>query len=244
MIKSDAIIVSAGKGQRLKAGIKKPFISLGGKPILSHTLAPFERCPLIRSILVVVGEEDLEYCLKEVVEPYHYQKVLKIIPGGKRRQDSVKKGIEALPEDTEIIVVHDGVRPFVTQKMIEASIQEADRSGAAVVAVPVKDTIKMATSDGIVLQTLERDTLWQAQTPQAFQASILRKAYSNALFKEMSVSDDATLVERLGIKVRLLPGSYSNIKITTQEDLILAHFLLEMESQSKKGKTDENGIWL
>lgn len=233
MIKSDAIIVSAGKGQRLRAGMKKQFLSLGGKPILSHTLVPFERCPLIRSILVVVGEEDLEYCLREVIEPYHYQKVLKIIPGGKRRQDSVKKGVEALPEDTEIIVVHDGVRPFVTPEMIEASIQEATHSGAAVVAVPVKDTIKMANSDGFVLQTLERSSLWQVQTPQAFQATLLRKAYSNSSLEEISVPDDATLVERLGIKVRLLPGSYSNIKITTQEDLMLAQLILQMESKSK-----------
>lgn len=233
MINSDAIIVSAGKGQRFGAGIKKQFLSLGGKPILSHTLAPFERCPLIRFVLVVVGEEDLEYCLKEVIEPYHYRKVLKIIPGGKRRQDSVKKGIEALPEDTEIIVIHDGVRPFVTQEMIEASIQEATHSGAAVMAVPVKDTIKVATPDGIVLHTLERSSLWQVQTPQAFQATILRKAYSTSNLEEISVPDDATLVERLGIKVHLLPGSYSNIKITTQEDLMLAQFILQMESKSK-----------
>ncbi len=232
MIKSDAIIVSAGKGQRLGGVRKKQFLSLGGKPILSHTLASFERCPLIRFILVVVGEEDLEYCLKEVIEPYHYQKVLKIIPGGKRRQDSVKKGIEALPEDTEIVVIHDGVRPFVTEEMIEASIEEATRSGAAVVGVPVKDTIKMATSDGIVLHTLERSSLWQVQTPQAFQASILRKAYFTPALEEMSVPDDATLVERLGIKVHLLPGSYSNIKITTQEDLMLAQLILQMASKS------------
>lgn len=236
MIKSDAIIVSAGKGQRLGAGLKKQFLSLGDKPILSHTLVPFERCPLIRSILVVVGEEDLEFCLKEVIEPYHYQKVSKIIPGGRRRQDSVKKGIEALPEDTEIIVIHDGVRPFVTQEMIEASIQEATRSGAVVVAVPVKETIKMASAEGVVLQTLERSSLWQVQTPQAFQAHILRKAYSTSSLEEISVPDDAALVERLGVKVRLLPGSYSNIKITTQEDLMLAQLILQMESKSKGGE--------
>lgn len=235
MIKSDAIIVSAGKGHRLKGEIKKQFLPLGGKPILTHTLAPFEQSPLVRSILVVVGEEDFEYCLKEVIEPYHFQKVIKIISGGKRRQDSVKKGIDALPEDTEIIVIHDGVRPFVTREMIEASIQEAIHSGAAVVAVPVKETIKMATSDGMVLQTLERSSLWQAQTPQAFQAPLLRKAYSSSALEEISAPDDATLVERLGIKVRLLLGSYSNIKITTPEDLMLAQLLLKMESKLKEG---------
>ncbi|MGQ9636933.1 MAG: 2-C-methyl-D-erythritol 4-phosphate cytidylyltransferase [Thermodesulfobacteriota bacterium] len=233
LIKADAIIVSAGKGQRLRGGKKKQFFSLAGKPILSHTLAPFEMCPLIRSILLVVGEEDLEYCLKEVVEPFRYQKVSKIIPGGKRRQDSVKNGIDALPKDTEIVVIHDGVRPFVTPEIIEASIERALRSGAVIVAVPVKDTIKRATSDGTILETLDRSSLWHAQTPQTFKASILREVYNKGISEEFIAPDDASIVERLGIKVHLLLGSYSNIKITTQEDLAFAHFLLQMKTKGE-----------
>lgn len=234
MMKADAVIVAAGKGHRFIEGRKKQYFSLGGKPVLAHTLHPFNACSLVRRILVVVGQEDLDYCLKEIVEKYGYNKVLKIVPGGEQRQESVKKGLDALPKNAQIVLIHDGVRPFVTQEMIEESVRSASRVGAVVIATPVKDTIKMTSPAGTVLRTLERESLWQAQTPQTFQASIIRKAYQKATEDGYVGTDDASLVERLGQEVHLLPGSYNNIKITTPEDLILANLLLKTKPPSKE----------
>jgi 2-C-methyl-D-erythritol 4-phosphate cytidylyltransferase len=235
-MKADAIIVSAGKGQRFMEGKKKQFYLLADKPILVHTLDQFETCPLIRSILLVVGQEDMDYSLKEIVEQYKYRKIAQIIPGGKRRQDSVKNGIDALAKDVEIVVIHDGVRPFVTKAMIEDSIHSAERFGAVILAMPVKDTIKIANPNGTVLKTLDRDALWQIQTPQAFQARLLREAYYKAMEDGFMGTDDASLVERLGVKIHILPGSYTNIKITTPEDLILANLFLKMRAQTRQGE--------
>ena len=241
-MKADAVIVSAGKGLRFMEGRatkpnqgKKQFTFLGGKPILAHTLAKFEACSLIRSVRLVVGEEDMDYCLKEIVEKYGFQKVSQIVPGGKRRQESVKNGIDALPKDGDIVAIHDGVRPLVTQTMIEDSIHSAVRYGAVVFAVPVKETIKMSKPDGTVLKTLDRESLWQIQTPQTFHADVIREAHSRAVEDRFIGTDDASLVERLGGTVHILAGSYTNIKITTPEDLALANLFLEMSVSSKKG---------
>ncbi len=232
-MKADAIIVSAGKGQRFMEGRKKQFFSLGGKPILAHTLDQFDACPLIRSILLVVGHEDQDYCLKEIAEKFQHRKISQIIPGGKRRQDSVRNGLDALSAKAGIIVIHDGVRPFVTREMIEESIRCAIRFGAAIIAMPVKDTIKMVHPDGTVLKTLERESLYQAQTPQTFQIPLIREAYLKATEDGFVGTDDASLVERLGKKIHILPGSYTNIKITTLEDLMLANLILKMRTQTK-----------
>jgi len=218
-------------------GQKKQFYLLGGKPILTHTLDQFETCPLIRSILLVVGQEDMDYCLKEVIEKYKFKKVSQIVPGGKRRQESVKNGMDALPKDEDIVVIHDGVRPFVTKTMIEDSIHSAVRYGAAILAMPVKDTIKMSNPDGTVFKTLDRESLWQIQTPQTFQAKVIKEAYHRATEDGFVGTDDASLVERLGVKVHILPGSYANIKITTPEDLLLANLFLKMKSLTKEGST-------
>jgi len=234
-MKADAVIVSAGKGQRFTEGKKKQYYLLADKPILAHTLDKFEACPLIQSILLVVGQEDMNYCLQEIIEKYRYRKISQIVPGGKRRQDSVKNGIDALSKDVDIVVIHDGVRPLVTREMIEESIHSAQRFGAVVLAMPVKETIKMAHADGTVLKTLDRESLWQIQTPQAFQAHVIKQAYQKAVGAGFVGTDDASLVERLGIKVHILPGSYTNIKITTSEDLILAHLFLRMETQMDQG---------
>ncbi len=238
-MRADAIIVSAGKGQRFMEGKKKQFCLLGDRPILAHTLDQFEACPLIHSILVVVSEEDMEYVLREIVEAFHYRKIAQIVPGGKRRQESVKNGIDALPKDAEIVVIHDGVRPFVTRAMIEDSIHSAERFGAVIVAMPVKDTIKVSQPDGTIQKTLNRESLWQAQTPQTFQVRLIREAYARATEEGFVGTDDASLVERLGEKVHILPGSYTNIKITTPEDLILARLFLERRGQSNE--TEKSG---
>jgi len=248
-MKADAVIVSAGKGLRFVEGKptrvgttavpipdhgKKQFHSLGGKPILARSLDKFETCPLIRSILLVVGEEDMDYCLKEIVERYGFQKISQIVPGGKRRQDSVKNGIDALPKDTDIVAIHDGVRPFITRAMIEDTVHSAARHGAVVLAMPVKDTIKASNPDGTVLKTLDRESLWQIQTPQAFQVDVIKEAYSRAMEDGFVGTDDASLVERLGVKVHILPGSYMNIKITTPEDLFFADLILKADILSKE----------
>jgi len=233
-MKADAVIVSAGKGLRFMEGKKKQFHFLEGKPILAHTLDQFEACPLIRSIRLVVGQEDMDYCLKEIIEKYRFQKVSQIVPGGKRRQESVKNGIDALPKDADIVVIHDGVRPFVTKAMIEDSIHSAVRYGAVILAMPVKDTIKMSNPDGTVLKTLDRESLWQVQTPQTFQVQVIKEAYFKAAGDAFIGTDDASLVERLGVKVHILPGSYTNIKITTPEDLWLANLFLKMNILSQE----------
>ncbi|MGB7575126.1 MAG: 2-C-methyl-D-erythritol 4-phosphate cytidylyltransferase [Thermodesulfobacteriota bacterium] len=236
-MKADAVIVSAGKGLRFMEGKKKQFHSLGGKPILAHTLDKFETCPLIRSILLVVGQEDMDYCLKEIIEQYKFQKISQIVPGGKRRQESVKNGIDALPKDADVVAIHDGVRPFVTKAMIEDTIHSAERVGAVVLAMPVKDTIKVSNPDGTVLKTLDRESLWQIQTPQTFRVSVIKEAYYRAAEDGFVGTDDASLVERLGVKVHILPGSYTNIKITTPEDLFLANLFLKTDILSKEGPT-------
>ena len=233
-MKADAVIVSAGKGVRFMEGQKKQFYFLGGKPILAHTLDKFETCPLIRSILLVVSQEDMDICLKEVIEKYKFKKVSQIVPGGKRRQESVKNGIDALPKDADMVVIHDGVRPFVTRAMIEDSIHSAVRYGAVVLAMPVKDTIKISNPDGTVLKTLDRESLWQIQTPQTFQANVIKDAYYRATEDGFAGTDDASLVERTGAKVHILPGSYTNIKITTPEDLLLANLFLKIDTLTKK----------
>lgn len=258
MMKADAVIVSAGKGLRFMGGKsirvgtsrngcrtdtvvptpdhgKKQFTFLEGKPILAHTLDKFEACSLIRSVRLVVSQEDMDYCLKEIVEKYRFQKVSKIVPGGKWRQDSVKNGIDALPKDADIVAIHDGVRPLVTQAMIEDSVHSALRYGAVVLAIPVKETIKMSNPDGTVLKTLDRESLWQVQTPQTFQINVIREAYNRAVADGFVGTDDASLVERLGVKVHILPGSHTNIKITTPEDLMLASLFLKMDPLSQEG---------
>ena len=232
-MKADAVIVSAGKGHRFMKGKKKQFYFLAEKPILAHTLDKFEACPVIHSILLVVAQEDMDYCLKEIVEKYRYRKISQIIPGGKSRQESVRNGIDSLAKDIEIVAIHDGVRPFITREMIEESIQAAVRFHAVVMAMPVKETIKMAHPDGTILKTLDRESLWQVQTPQTFKVSVLKEAYQRATRDGFVGTDDASLVERLGVKVHILPGSYTNIKITTPEDLMLANLFLEMKISAK-----------
>jgi len=230
-----AVVVSAGKGLRFMEGKKKQFHILGGRPILVHTLEKFEACPLIHSILLVVGQEDMDYCLKEVIEQHKFQKVSQIVPGGRRRQESVKNGIDALPKDADIVAIHDGVRPFITRAMIEDSIHSAVRNGAVVLAMPVKETIKVSNPDGTVLKTLDRESLWQMQTPQTFQVNIIKEAYYRATEEGFIGTDDASLVERIGVKVHILPGSFTNIKITTLEDLLLANLILQINTFTKEG---------
>lgn len=211
-----AIIVAAGKARRMGDG-EKVFLPLGGKLLLAWSVDTCERCPLIAQVVLVLKEADLERGQKLVMER-KWSKVIAVCLGGERRQDSVENGLREL-KDCDWVIIHDGARPFLTFNLIEDGLKAAMETGAAVAAVPVKDTIKVANKNGLVKQTLERQQLWAIQTPQIFRRDIIVSAYSQAVGE---VTDDATLVEKLGYKVKLYLGGYNNIKITTPEDLLLA----------------------
>ena len=225
-MKTIAIITAAGKGKRMKAKIRKPYITLGGKPLLAHTILPFEYSTAINSIIIVTAPGDEEFCLRNVVKKFGFKKVAKVIRGGKERQDSVMSGIMAANDGWDIVVVHDGVRPFVAKEIINKVVQSAKKWGAATTAVPVKDTIKQV-SYGFVKKTLQREDLWAIQTPQAFRFDVIKRAHMMARKRGFIGTDDSILVERLGHKVDVVKGSYDNIKVTTPEDLILGEVILK-----------------
>jgi len=215
-----AIIVAAGESRRM-GGIDKVFATLGGKPALVRVLDAFDGCDKVNQIVVVVSENNLERCRKLVAEK-SWSKPVEVCAGGRRRQDSVAAGLKKL--DCEWVVIHDGARPLVTKELIEGGLKAAQETGAAVAAVPVTDTIKTAGDDMFVHQTPSRQNLWAVQTPQVFRADIIARAYEQA---DDEVTDDASLVEGLGQKVKLYMGSYDNIKITNPHDLALAEVLLK-----------------
>lgn len=230
-MKISAIIPSAGLGKRMD-GIKKPYIELEGKPILAHTLEIFQHCQSVNNILVVTAKGDEEYCAVDVIKTYSIDKVTDIVAGGETRQDSVFNALQKLSSNTDMVIVHDAVRPFFTEAMIIESIEQASKYGSAVVAVPVKDTIKEADKDGIVQRTLDRQKLWAIQTPQTFKYDLIFQAHLKARDNGIQATDDASLIEQMGLKVKLIMGSYENIKITTPEDIIIAEAILK--SKEKK----------
>jgi len=220
-----AIVPAAGKGFRIGGPVKKQFLLLDGKPILSWTLLPFQECSRVDRIICVVPARQIRFCWEEVVRPYGLAKVRRVVKGGICRQESVRKGLEAMDWECDIVIIHDGVRPFVSVEMLERSVDAASKHGAAVFAVPVVDTVN-AVKEGMVIHTLPREEIWQVQTPQAFTYDIIMEAYERAMNDGYTGTDDASLVERLGHPVMILKGSTRNIKITTQEDLELARAIL------------------
>ena len=216
-----AIIVAAGESKRMR-GIDKVFAPLGSEPLLVRATRPFQECELINRIIVVVGGDKEKRCRSLVTSP-EWSKVAEVCLGGKRRQDSVAAGLKQL-KDCDWVVIHDGARPMVTIDLIKKGLEAAQETGAAVAAVPVTDTIKIVDDAEIVLQTLDRRSLRAVQTPQVFRFDIIKKAYEQV---SEDVTDDASLVERLGYKVKLYPGSYDNIKVTTPDDLALAETILK-----------------
>ncbi|MCL6605852.1 MAG: 2-C-methyl-D-erythritol 4-phosphate cytidylyltransferase [Paenibacillus sp.] len=215
------VIVAAGRGTRMGTAESKQFLLLQDKPIVVHTLEVFQHHELISEIVLVTGEEDIERC-KEWITDYKLGKVTAVISGGSERQHSVYKGLQKLK--TQWVMVHDGVRPFVQPNQLEACFQRAKKMGASVLAVPVKDTIKQVDDAGIVISTPDRRSLWAIQTPQTFRLSELKAAYELAEREGYVGTDDSSLAERAGISVSVVEGSYSNIKITTPEDLDFAEF--------------------
>jgi 2-C-methyl-D-erythritol 4-phosphate cytidylyltransferase len=225
-LKVVAIIVAAGSGKRMGRSTKKQFLSIGSKPILAYTLDVFDSINRVDRIILVIPRGWKRYCQKEIIEKYRYRKEIEIISGGARRQDSVACGLALVSSDYEIVIIHDGVRPFVTRRMVIESIVRARKFGACVVAVPVSDTVKMVNSKGVIDRTLPREYLWRVQTPQTFRFSLIKKAYAKALKDKFYGTDDAQLVEKMNKPVKVISGDYHNIKITTKEDLILAETLL------------------
>lgn len=225
MQKSCVIIVAAGKGKRMGTKCAKQFLDLNGKPVLAHTLDKFEINQNIDNIIIVVGEEQKEYCERNILKKYMYKKVSAVVEGGKERQDSVYNGLKSIPKDTSIVLVHDAVRPFIEQKQIDNVIITATEKKACALAVPVKDTIKYVNEDNVIEQTPDRNRLWAVQTPQGFTYDILIKAYEHAIKYNYIGTDDAALVEVIH-DVHIVEGSYKNIKITTKEDLDYGKVLL------------------
>lgn len=221
-MKTVAIIPAGGSGKRLGADIAKQYLSLDGLPVLVHATRVFQNSAMIADIVLVVPEDDLAFVRRQIVEKYGLSKVTAIVAGGGERQDSVRNGLAAITGRCDVVMVHDAVRPFVTEEMIVQVAKAAADDGAASIGVKVKDTIKETTDESIVTGTLPRRNLWQTQTPQAFRYDLLCRAHEAAAKDRYYGTDDASLLERIGVQVRMIAGSYENIKITTSEDLILA----------------------
>ncbi len=218
-----AIIVAAGSGTRLAGSIRKQYLDLGGLPILSRTLSVFAHCPAVDRLLLVVPRADFNFCKESVLPRADCRKSVKLVPGGAERQESVYNALLAdkfCPDD--VVVVHDGVRPFLSCDRLTACIKEAQTSGACILGIPVVDTLKRVDSNGCIEHTVQREDMWQAQTPQAFRYHLLKTAHDLARDAGVSATDDALLVEQSGERIHIIPGSKKNLKITTREDLALA----------------------
>jgi 2-C-methyl-D-erythritol 4-phosphate cytidylyltransferase len=224
-----ALIPAAGMGKRMQAGINKQYLQLGGMPIVGRTISLFQDAPCVDDIYVITPEQEIPYCRTEIVAQYGFTKVRAIVPGGKERQNSVLNGLRALDGTAEdaVILIHDGVRPFIGNHILEHAVATARDHDGALVAVPVKDTVKIVEA-GVVRDTPPRETIWLAQTPQAFRYGIIRAAHEMADAEGFLGTDDASLVERMGREVHIVLGDYRNIKITTPEDLLLAETFLNV----------------
>lgn len=224
-----AVVPAAGSSSRM-AGRDKILLPLGEQPVLAHTIRALELCPLITEI-VIVTRRDLIVPIGQLCRDCGFTKVTKVVPGGETRTHSVLHGVQEVSADAELIAIHDGARPLVSQEVLEAAITRAAQCGAAAPAVPVKDTVKRAR-DGVVEATLDRAELFAVQTPQVFQVDLIRTALARALEEGAELTDDCAAVERLGIGVALTRGDYRNLKLTTPEDLAVAEALLEWEDEA------------
>jgi 2-C-methyl-D-erythritol 4-phosphate cytidylyltransferase len=220
----------------MESETKKPYIKLLGKPILAHTLESFEASYAIAEIVLVVAAEDIEACEEEVIKPYGLKKVSKIVHGGYTRQESVFNGLLSSSLESDLVVIHDGARPFIDHDLLSACIEAAAEFAAAIPAVPLKDTIKEVDKDGFVVQTLDRSCLCLTQTPQAFKRDLIIEAHQWAKKFNVFGTDDASLVEAFGHKVTTVMGNYNNLKITTPEDLILAKAILKAKGKEQRAK--------
>lgn len=230
-MKATVLIPAAGMGRRMGTTVNKQYLDLAGKPILAHTLALFDQHPQVEHIYPILPADDIDYCRQQIIEPYRFSKVRRLVPGGDERQDSVRNGMLALAEDgldqpERIVLVHDGARPLFNPQLLSELIEVIIKQGACIVGVPAKDTIK-EIDNGLISNTPERKRLWQAQTPQGFRYRLLASAFAQAAAEQFLGTDDASLLERFNMPVAILQGDYRNIKVTTPEDLVIATALLD-----------------
>lgn len=225
------MIPAAGSGKRMGAGFNKLFLKLGEKPIFIHTLEAFQQDPYCQSIILAVKDEEKQD-IKKYLEQFNITKVTQMVEGGSERQYSVAACLSAYEGDG-VVLVHDAARPFIRRAVIHALVKEAEISGAAIVGVKAKDTMKLAPT-GTVQETVNRDHLWIVQTPQAFRAGVLRKASDQAKMDGFLGTDESMLVERIDHPVRMVEGTYDNVKMTTQEDLAIGEILLKRVQQEEK----------
>jgi len=223
-----AIIVAAGRSERMGANSDKAFLSLGQRPVVAWSLLVFEQCALIDRVVLVVRKEQM-VAAKGVVQMFGLSKVQNVVPGGARRQDSVGNGLAAVDPDTRVVVIHDAARPCVTAELIDETVKSAQLHGTGVAASRITDTVKFVKKGSCVDHTVDRAKLWAVQTPQAFRLDLLRKAYAHVAEQKETVTDEAAAVESIGEAVRLVEWPKPNIKITTVEDLAVAAALLRIQ---------------
>ncbi len=230
-MKAVAVIPAGGQGRRFGSQSPKQYVEISGIPLIVHTLRKFDPAggAGIAGMVLPVPSGDVDFVKEEIIARYGVKGVIAVVAGGRERQDSVRAGLEAVPEDVEIVAVHDAVRPFVPPEMIRTVIEEAARSSAATLGVPVKDTVKKVDGGKSVVVTVDRAELWLTQTPQAFRRAVIIEAYRRAYDDGIYATDDASLVERIGVTVKMVPGSYGNIKITTADDLDFSEFLMKRD---------------
>lgn len=221
--KNVAVVLCAGRGTRMNSEVQKQYLLIKGKPVVYYSLIAFEKCPFIDEIVLVTGKEEIEYCRHEIIEKYNLKKVKSIVAGGKERYHSVFEGLKAIG-CCDYVYIHDGARPFIDQELLQRACDSVSIHKACVVGMPVKDTIKISGQDGFADHTPDRSKLWMVQTPQVFQYSLVYQAYDKIMkYPGIQVTDDAMVVEQMGhAKIKLVEGSYKNIKITTPEDLEIA----------------------
>lgn len=226
--KNTAIVLAAGQGKRMNSKVQKQFLEIGSKPLLYYSLKCFQECSWIHEIILVTGEEFISYCKEEIVNKYGLTKVRNITAGGKERYDSVYRGL-LVCKDAEYVLIHDGARPFITQEILERGMEGVKATGACVVGMPSKDTVKISNEEGFVQETPDRNSVWTVQTPQIFAYDLIRQTHESFRGGDMTgITDDAMMVERENrAKIRLVEGSYRNIKVTTPEDLDMAEIFLK-----------------
>ncbi|AEN92001.1 MULTISPECIES: 2-C-methyl-D-erythritol 4-phosphate cytidylyltransferase [Priestia] len=229
-MKYEIIVLAAGQGKRMKAGRNKQFLTIQNVPLIIHTLQKFEQDPWCSGIVLVVNKKEVAI-FEELLTEYPIQKVQSLTVGGDERQHSVYNGLKNLKQ-AQMVLIHDGARPFVQQNTIHELVEKAASDKAAVLAVPVKDTIKRV-EQGTVIETVERSSLWAIQTPQAFLFDVVMDAHEKAKTNEYLGTDDASLVEKAGQKVSIVEGNYDNIKLTTPEDLLYAEAILTKLNTAK-----------
>lgn len=229
--KTCAIVLAGGSGSRMQARTKKQFMEVDGVPLLWYSLQVFQSCLVVDEVILVASEEDLDHCRLDIVAHYGFSKVKQVVEGGKERYHSVFAGLSAVTPDTSYVLIHDSARPFVTEEIIRRSLEDVQKYGASIVAMPVKDTIKICDKEQMVTQTPDRTHTWLMQTPQVFSYSLVKKAYEKLMESEKTliqkgihITDDAMVVETFfpAQKIHLVEGSYENFKVTTPEDLLFA----------------------